>query len=114
MPLGILQMCCDWKENAKQEYLICITHIAGVSLCLTGISAGPCPISLFSFKFGLIVHINALQSAEMSTRMQANLYKRLTTTYQCLTIATDRECLRTPQGCLPTPTNFFRLLWIGA
>ena len=42
--------------KAKHGYLICIIHIAGVSLCL--IAARPCTVSLFSFKSGLIVHIH--------------------------------------------------------
>ena len=44
-------------QMTKHGYLICIIHIVGVSRCL--ISARPCPISLFLFKFGLIFHIHS-------------------------------------------------------
>ena len=60
--------------------LICIIHITGVSLCL--ISASRC---LFFF---LQICTNCpplvLHSTEMSIRMLANLYKRLTTTTNAL------------------------------
>ena len=119
--------------NAKHGYLTCMIHIVSVALCL--MSARSCPISLFSFKFGL-----NLRSAEMSIRMQANLYKRLTITYKGLTITTNvlpsirmtYDCSRIcceyvflknfrsmflifirSRECLRTPTNFLRSLRIG-
>ena len=54
---------CESYECVAMHALICIMHIAGVSLCL--ISASLCPISLFSFKF---VHIHP----EMLIRMQTS------------------------------------------
>ena len=86
MPLRILRICCEWKTNAKHGFVICIIHIAGVSLWL--ISARPCPSSWFSFKVRLIFHI-PLNSAEMPIRMQENLYKLLTINNKRLTIATN-------------------------
>ena len=81
-----LMMCCECLAKAKHVYLIYIIYIAGVSLCL--ISPRPCPISLFSFKFG-IFSTCPLHAAEMSILTQANLYKRLTITYKCLTSITN-------------------------
>ena len=59
--------------------LICIIHIGGVSRCL--ISASLCPISLFSFKFELIIHIcpafyrKVNTNASKSLQMSYNHYK---------------------------------------
>ena len=81
----------------KHGYLICIIHIAGVSRCF--ISARPCPISLFLFKFGLFFHIRSAFCG-MSIQMQASLYKRLTITYKCLTITTNvLLSIRMPYAC---------------
>ena len=66
--LQTLENACEWRceyyecvakkknSNANYGYLNCIIHIAGVSRCL--IYVRPCPISLFSFKFGLIFDIH--------------------------------------------------------
>ena len=88
--LRILWFCCEWNENAKHGYLICILHIMGVSLCL--ISARPCPVSIFSFKFRLIVHIcpafcgnvntNASESLQTSCDHLQTSYDH----YKCLAI----------------------------
>ena len=62
-------------------YLICIIHIADVSLCI--INASLCPMNLFSFKFVLIVYVRPV-FYEISIRMLANLYKGLKTTTNAL------------------------------
>ena len=66
--LQMVQMlvnCCESYECVAMHALICIMHIAGVSLCL--ISASLCPISLFSFKFVPIVHIHPEMLIGMQT-----------------------------------------------
>ena len=112
--------CKTWESNLHNTPYI--------------ISARPCPICLFSSKFGQVSTF-ALQSAEMSIRMQANLYKCLmiiTNVLRSLQMSCHQvewlmnmpfltnirsmfrifprpgECLRTLQKCLRTPRNFSR------
>ena len=68
--------------NAKHVYLICIIHIAGVSLC--PISTRHCPISLFSFKFGIIFHMRPAFFGNVNTNVGESLqtsYDHLHTSY---------------------------------
>ena len=70
------------KANAKHGYLICIIQIAGVSRCL--ISARPFPISLFSFKFGLVFHNHPAFCRNVNTNAGESLqtsYDHLQTSY---------------------------------
>ena len=137
MPLRILPMCCEWKENAKHGYLFWIIHIKGVSLCL--ISARPSPICLFSFKFGLIVHISPTFCGNVKTNASESLqtsYGHLHTSYdhyKCLAINKNglqllMNLLRIflfltnirsmflifprPRECLRTPQECLQTLWM--
>ena len=73
--------------------LICIIHDAGVSLCLKSTSL--CPISLFSFKFVLIVHIrpafyrNVNTNASGSLQTSYDYYKCLANNKNGLTLVTN-------------------------
>ena len=67
--------------NETRKRLICIVHIAGVSLCL--ISASLCPMSLCFIKFVLIIHMrpsfygNVITNASESLQMSYDYYKCL-------------------------------------
>ena len=82
-------------QMLNMGYLICIIHIAGVSLCL--ISARPCTISLFSFEFGLIFHIcpafcgNVNMNADESLQISYIHLQTFYDHYKCLAI--NKNCL---------------------
>ena len=89
--------------NAKHGYLICIILIAGVSLCL--ISARPCPISLFSFKFGRIFHIFPAFCGNVNMNSGESLqtsYDHLQTSYG------NYKCLAINRNGLLLLTNMLR------
>ena len=93
MLLRILKICCELIEKTMHEKLICIIHIACVSLCL--ISASLCPMSLFSIKFVLIVHIrpafygNVNTNASESLQMSYDHYKCLPNNKNGLRLVTN-------------------------
>ena len=96
---------CNANETRKRcMVLICIVYIACVSLCL--ISASLCPMSLFSIKFVLFVHIcpalygNVNSNASESLQMSYNHYK-------CL--ANNKNGLRLVTNMLRMVTNMLRI-----
>ena len=92
--------CKTWVSNLHIKI-----HITGVSLCL--LSASPCPISLFSFKLGLIVHIRPA----FCRNVNANAGESLQTYYDHLQKSQDPRMLTNTTRML---TNFLRSLRIGA
>ena len=92
--------CVANDANAKHGYLICMIHIAGVSL-----SAGPDQF-IFSFKFGLICHICPACCGNVNT----NAGESLQTSYDHLQTSYDHyKCLAINENGLRLLTNMSRI-----
>ena len=92
------------KGESKPLYLICIMHITGVSLRL--LSASPCPISLLSFKFGVIVHIRPAFCGNVNT----NAGEYFQTVYDHLLTSNDHfKCIAITKNGLRLLTNMFSI-----
>ena len=107
----MLKNACECRCESCEcvARLICIIHITGVSLWL--ISARPCQISLFSFKFGLIVHIRLAFYGNVNT----NASESLQTSSDHLQTSNDHyKCLAINKTGLRLLTNMLCLRILGA